>query len=528
MQKKHWILVIINILLVLFSAIAFVFVGSMGLLFRTALGVTIVIFCASAFFLNRSYPVKMKRAKAAKIKAIEAMFFLFLGVSLMIFIQTFDVNFDWTQKKLYHLSKETKTILYELPIDINIIIFAYNDKNNAKTIQYAKIMAEKYRATNPKKITIKYVDPIKDKILADKYGLKQNGTIVFETETNREYLMMDSLYEIIPGKEILIFKGETIFSAIVNKLVQKKETVIYYLLGHGETNFSSGGISGYDRVKQIFEDRRYVFKPLNLENHFSVPEDANLLVISDPKTRFSSQVIDHIENYINETGSVMYLLGSQTTEDINFLLLKSGFAFVQNIVTDPSRTSSAQGEFSIIPLLSPKSEITRSLRKNISVLFPTASVIEIVPEEFSKKDELYDIQILAKISKHGFAQRVKNNKTAEILPKELNTVALSSIVAPKTDPEKQRRTIVIGSTSFIDNSRIVLGGNSQLFLNSVDFLLDKDLAYTVSPKEENLSLSVPSPEKSRAILLLVLIWNLVFFVFSLYKLIRRMRKVKIS
>ncbi len=103
---------------------------------------------------------------------------------------------------------------------------------------------------------------------------------------------------------------------------------------------------------------------------------------------------------------------------------------------------------------------------------------------------------------------------------------MSSVIAKSDDLENQRRSVVFGSTDFIDNIRLHTGGNAELFINAVDFLLRKDLKTTVAPKNENLNLSVPQPEQTRAILVFVLLWLVLCVVIAAAVLLRRRNRVK--
>ncbi|MGL4366983.1 MAG: Gldg family protein [Brevinemataceae bacterium] len=532
MRQKLFVLAGCSVLSIIISILFYVLQGDKSIAFRVAFLLMIGIFVADTIVFRKYFLNSFKRGKFARLKLLESGAVLFFGIALLVLIKSFDWNVDWTEQGLFRFSSETKTIISELKTPVTITLFSYNDMEDpfTGTISYGRKLAERYQALNPNKVIFKEVDPIRNKMLAGDYGIRQNGTFVFEMNGKKEYVIPNILEEKFDNGDIQ-FKGETIFTSVIGKLKENKQTYIYYLSGQGEVDFSSGGASGYNLLETMLMDRGYEFKALNLLHHPEVPKETDLLIIADSRTELSSQVITSVDRYINNGGSVLYMVGPKTTEDLNILLFKSGFAYLQNIAIDPTLTSKSAGPLSIIPLLSPKSEITVQLRnKNLGVLFPTASLIELLTEEYWNTNYIYDINILAKISKNGFGERKIDSKIYQKDENDIEGVyslGLSSITARKDDPKKQHRGVLIGSLDFVDNQRLNLGGNSQFFLNSVDFLLRKDLKTTVPAKSYLRSRSVPqSAQQTRLIFIFTMVWFVLWLAASLFVLIGRNNKIK--
>lgn len=527
MKKSLLILFVITVLL---SICLYIWGGSRGLFFRLSLIVVLIELGLLIINFRNTILLSFRRGKMARVKSFESLAILIFGMALIILVKSFDWNIDWTSRGLFNISPETKNIISKINSPLKIILFSYPESDDGLLAvnTYAKKLAERYEARNPKWITFEIIDPIRNKMIADEYGIKQNGTLIFEMNNKREYILPNLLIE-RAGDTGIDYKGETIFSAVIDKLIQNKITKIAYLTGQGELNFNTSGIGGYDRIKKMLLDRQYQFKAINLDHYPNIPEDTDIFIIADPQVQFSMQVYHSIEKFIKNGGSMLYLVG-QHTIDINILLIQSGFAYIPNIAIDPSLVSKNNGELSIIPLLSPISEITTRLRnKNLSVLFPSASIIARLSDDKTDTNFVYDINVLARTSQYGFGERnfeekVYRKDDNDIV--EIKNLALSSIIAKKSDLDEQRRAVIFGSLDFIDNSRIDMGGNSQLFLNAIDFLLRKDLKMSVPSKLENLALSIPNPQDSRAIAILVIIWLLLLLTMGAIVLITRQNKIK--
>ncbi len=180
-------------------------------------------------------------------------------------------------------------------------------------------------------------------------------------------------------------------------------------------------------------DRLYNFNSINLDHYPSVPQDADILIIASPKSELSPKTYSAIDAYLKNGGSTLYMLDRYTVPSINYILQKSGFAFLPNVAVDPTRTAPQSGEFSIIPILSPISEITTLLiSKRQSVIFPSASIVNIIPPDFQDSEYTYDISPLARMSQHGygeteFSQGLYNKDANDITG--YYCLALSSTVA---------------------------------------------------------------------------------------------------
>lgn len=529
MKKNYMILIGSFFIAVCLVIVSYIYLGERSLFFRTFLILVLVTVLINIFYFRKHVAQGMRRGKSSRIKMVESFAILFFGIALLSLMNSFDLNVDWTSRKLFHLSKETQIILSNIKTPLKISIFSYEEKGISGLIDYAEQLAKRYEVANSKMIDFEKIDPIRNKSKADDYGVRQNGTIVFEMNGTREYVLPNILVENFQEGQIS-YKGETIFSAVIDKLNSDKVRTIYYLTGHGELDFDSAGLGGYDGIKQMIDDRRYVFKPINLDHYPEVPIETDILIIADPRTGLSSQTYRSIEKYVTNGGNTLYMVSKNTTEDLNIILMGSGFVYVPNVAVDSSRSSKDSGELSIIPTLSPKSEITLLLRnKRQSVIFPSSSIVYTLPQDLSDTNYIYDIQPLVKMSQNGFGERSFKTGRYQKDDKDISGIyclAISSVVAPKDNLESQRRSIIFGSVDFIDNSRLYIGGNAELFLNSIDFLLRKDLKTTIAPKNEDLSISVPAPEQMRAIAVAVVAWILLWIVFSIVILVRRRNKVK--
>lgn len=529
-MNKNIIVLILSLSgLLIASIISFVLFGERSIFFRGSLVLVFIGILYCLVYFKKHIRNLLRRGKLSRVKLFESLALLIFSIAFLSFLNSFDLTMDLTSRQLFRLSKETRTIVQKINSPLTIKIFSYQEEGIQGLVEYAKNLSKRYEASNPNMITFEQIDPVKNKAIADEYHIRQNGTIVFEMDGRKEYVTPNLLVENFAEGQIS-YKGETIFSAIIDKLNENKEVIIKYVTGHGEIDFDSTGLGGYDGIKGMLTDRRYQFQAINLDHYIDIPSETDVLILASPKTELSVKSYQSIDKFLDNGGSILYLIDRNTVEDINYLLIKSGFVFLPNVAIDPSRTAPKSGEFSIIPILSPKSEITKLLRnKRQSVIFPSSSVVSIVPEDSTDTNFIYDISPLARMSQQGFGERDfasgKYMKDDNDLI-DISCLAISSIVAEKKDLTNQRRAVIFGSVDFIDNARMYTGGNAEFFINAIDFLLRKDLKNTVAPKTEDLTQSIPQPEQRRAIVVIVLLWVLFCFIAIFTFLLIRKHKVK--
>ena len=134
-----------------------------------------------------------------------------------IVVQRFDKRVDITLNQLYTLSEQTRKILKT--VDKNIRVTAFLGQNvPAQNQQRARDMLELY-TYETQFVTVSYADPYIDQLLRNKYDIRVDGTIVFESDTR---------YEKVTTIE------EQKFTSAILKLIKDETKKIYFLVGHEE------------------------------------------------------------------------------------------------------------------------------------------------------------------------------------------------------------------------------------------------------------------------------------------------------
>jgi ABC-type uncharacterized transport system involved in gliding motility auxiliary subunit len=401
----------------------------------------------------------------------------FVGILVLAALmgKYYSVRFDLTESKRYSISNQSQKIVKSLKDDIDIKgFYQATDPNSMKTRDLLKT----YQYYS-KKINYQSVDPDREPSLAKHYQIRSYGTLVLEgfgkTQT------------------VTTANEETITNAIL-KLTQEQERVVYFLTGHGDRDISNLDKHGYSTAKAAIERENFQVKKLNLLVDPTIPDDADLVVVADPKKPLLTTELVALRQYINQNGSVMFLLEPFSDGGVADFLNSYGITISPDIIVDTM--SRVFGASYLIPVITEYGfhKITDGF--NIACFFPTArsvgsaektsdnvnltelaltssyswsetefSLGQPTPPEFDESKDRkgpISIVVMAGISTKG-SETSKDG--------EQQTNAKSSAA---TTSGKQAQLLVFGDSDFASNNYFNLQGNSDFFLNSINFLAQQE------------------------------------------------------
>ena len=405
-----------------------------------------------------------------------------------IIAQRFDKRTDLTRDRLYSLSEPTQKILESLNIEIQITTFI-SEKIPLTDRQRTIEMLELYQRETDF-LTISHANPYIDIQLVEKYNIRRDGTVIFETPGRQE--------------KVTILEEQKFTSAIL-KLIRKKTKKIYFTVGHEERSLDDFNSTGYSEVKAELENQNYVAAPLSLLTQPTVPADCEVLVIAGPKNALTSHEIGLVSKYLAQNGKLLLLLDPSLTsaKDVNKglvqLMKRWGIAIGNDLVVD--RVSSVfelgpiapfssfephditravmQGSIpfpvtrSVTPLENRKATLrVRSLAKTINPTGVSWAETEREPDETFNTDAYTpELDMPGPIS-IAVAVEQKNE------PRQIDTNSQSdtgSVTQPLQTTESPTRIAVFGDSDFATNL-FFRSASRDLFLATINWLtLEEDL-----------------------------------------------------
>lgn len=423
-----------------------------------------------------------------------AALLLALAVALMINYLSFRHYYreDWSRTQLYKLSSKTTGLLESLDKPIEVTVFfqpgnvLYEDIHN---------LLREYRFHSTR-LNIQWVDPDRDisqtEELAVKYQVTDPNVVVFDCEGRSKYVRVDEIANIDASsgiERITSFKGELAFSSAIQGVVQKTVPVVYFLTGHGERDISNFDRRiGFSSAAQLIERDNIDVKPLLLSTVKQIPADCGVLIVAGASQSMSKAEADMISIWLRRSGRLMVLTDAGQTSGLEKMLQEWGVLLHNDIVMDPDRTLTGREVFVSAYNRHP---ITAKLGTTAAIFHMPRAVEPDYTQPKTVSADRPQVTPLALSSKNSWSEAqseqmpAKYDKGTDDL---LGPVSLA-VAVEKGDTTglldmklRPSRLVVFGDSGFISNSGLT-GGDTSLFMSSLNWLLDREQLMAISPKK---------------------------------------------
>ena len=266
---------------------------------------------------------------------------------------------DITRNKVNSLSVETKNLLKEINYPLTIKAFYLSSNQH-----YINLLLSLYQNEN-KSISIEFIDPIKNPLMAEDYGVSLPKTIIFEAQGRTSILKPPT-----PGKQ----NNERDISLALYRFITDQTRKIYFSIGHGEPDISNNEFDGLSIVRDRLLEQNYLVETINLKTVSVIPSDCAVLVIADPEPRtpFTDEEESIVEEYQKNGGNIFVLLSPGLMPNLENVMKLHGVIFGSNFIYETSKNRTTEMG-PTAPLCAPldQSEITASIT-NQNILFPSA------------------------------------------------------------------------------------------------------------------------------------------------------------
>ena len=420
------------------------------------------------------------------VAASIAVFLILIGVNYLssrYFFKRFYLSTDTSVR----LSPRTISVLKEVTNHVDITV--YYDKDEPIYGDIISLLNE-YQA-HTRKLSVKTVDYYRDPGAAEELKVKYN----LGSYTNRDFIIFDcngqtafvdgawlSSYrydlqqtnqgdaKIYINRKRVAFNGEMLFTAKIFAVTQPKALKAYFLQGHGERSPNERDeIEGYSKLADIFR-RNYVQTETldNITGTNAVPNDCNLLVIAAPRTRFETNELDKITQYLDQGGRLFALFDVRSVTNelgLERVLSKWGVRVTHSIVRDPNR---AVGEIAFKVANFTPHDVTKSLiGSELELVLPRA--IERIKSSSETTADEPQVTELAFSSTNSYLEYSSGNARAHPLITAVEKGAPKGVVTDRGTT----RMIIAGDSFFLDNQLIGAGANADFADSAINWLLER-------------------------------------------------------
>ena len=418
----------------------------------------------------------------------------FAGLNIIALRHTW--RFDLSETHRQSLSPETKSYLNQLEQPVRIIVTLTDDPENKEIAQaFADIKAilREYTydsARNERgQITVEYLDVYQNRKRAEELGLDSPTVVQLLCGDRPHTLTVGDFYLTKKkGKDLTreAFRGEEALTSAILDVSSPEKKKIYFLQGHAaEISPDDPSEAGLSRLRDELRNRNFGLASLDLAQTRKVPEDAALIIIAGQRGRYQTFEQELLRNYLQtRAGRLILMIDPWRSSGLENLIFDWGVIVYDKQIYDTNPQEQDENGNLHLRYFLPH-PITQSLINNQLpvIVGPTLVVSEDIGRA---KDDGLTVSTLIKTSPTAWGEtsyRLRNIKR-EYTPGEdlrykegLGVLTVSERLKPANNlPLSIRggRLAVFGTSDLITNNRIFFPGNLNLFLNTVNWCVDRD------------------------------------------------------
>jgi ABC-type uncharacterized transport system involved in gliding motility auxiliary subunit len=413
------------------------------------------------------------RARQTKYGAYAAVYILVvlaIVVVANVLADRYNKSLDTTSNKQYSLSDQTKKIVSGLKQNATITYF-----NQSTRFQQGKDVLDEYASLSPK-IHIEYVDPDKNPQLARAAGIRDFGTAVVQIGDKKD-TAKSVTEEGLTGAFIRVLKGTT--------------RTVCFVTGSGEHAIDDTERDGLSQFKDVLAKDEYQAKAIDLLQKAEVPSDCTTLVIAGPTHDYQQPQVDAIKTYVENGGRAFFMLDppiqfgrSQiaANDALTNLLASWGVTLDKDMILDLNPVGQLAGLGPQVALVTTyTSQPIVSGMRGSAVGFPLSRSIEIKNAGKTSVEKLFDSSSSSLATSNLSSPEVTvadpNNRKGP-----LTIAAAGTYNTGKQN--SQGRFVVTGSSSWAANRFLGFNGNSDLALNTVNWLSSDEDMISIRPKQQ--------------------------------------------
>lgn len=457
---------------------------------------------------------------------LQAVLFLTFFGGLNFVAKNHPRRFDLTKLRKYSLSPETLSYVRNLPRPVHVVITlsGENDSQEVRGLVDEFVYATEDRTAG--RVTKELLDVYQNRRRSEELGIETADVVVLLSGDKRRLVTVNELYT-MKNKQRHAFQGEQVLTAAILDVSEPVRKKIYFLAGHSELRVDDADAQrGLTGLRDALKLRNFDVETVDLTVARKVPPDADLLVAVRPQSSYSRVEQELLRQYLGaQAGRLILFLApgiSTAALGLDDLLLDWGVLVHNDFVLDLGQQNMAENGDLLIWALSPH-PITKMLLDYSQLPLRLGGARTVMPDPGRTVGGGLNTVTLAATSKTAWGERdfrpgkeprydpgIDTRPLPGMDPPDRLGVAVASERLGVRDnlPFSVRggKLVVFGTGDLVANARID-HGNFAVFLNSVNWTVDRDRQLSIPPRPVErfqLSLSAADFTRLRFALLLVL------------------------
>jgi ABC-type uncharacterized transport system involved in gliding motility auxiliary subunit len=415
--------------------------------------------------------LKARQTKYAAYATTYILVIIAVIVVANVLADRYNKSYDATANKRYSLSEQTAKIVKGLKQPATITYF-----NQSTRFNDGRDLLDQYANLSPK-VHVEYVDPDKNPQIARQENIRNFGTAIVQVGDKRE--------------EAKGMTEEGITGALIRDLKNTTRTVCF-VAGSGEHQIDDSNREGLSQLKELLGKEDYKTQTVDLLQKAEVPSDCTALVIAGPTKNYEQPEVDAIKKYVENGGHALFAidpplkLGREEIADNDALvnLLKSwGITLQKDLVLDLNPLGQITGLGPQVALVtSYESQPIVNEMKGTATGFPLSRSLEV------NNTDKTSVQAMFSTSKTSLATDNLSSPRVNVEdPKnKKGPLTLAAAGTYNTGKENsQGRFVVVGGSTWMANRFLNFNGNSDLALNTMNWLSSDEDLISIRPKPQD-------------------------------------------
>ncbi len=398
---------------------------------------------------------------------------------------------DLTEEQANTLAPEMVTALEKLPEKVTATAFFTQNRSR----ESAEQLFGNIKANSKDKFDYEFVDPNRDPQRAREAGITGDGKVLLQMGDRSEIAASATESEIL--------------KALI-RLINPEDRVVYFLTGHGERDPEqiNEDNTALTRAGTTLKSKNYGVKSLSLLAENKIPEDADVIIIAGPQRPISEKEVELLRGFLNGGGALVVMedptiltnfgdaadpLAAMLTEDWGITLNND---FIIDLESSDPRLSIGFAES-----YDTGHPITSQI-SNLDSFFPLTRSLTL---DFSKQG--VELSQLVSTTDRSWGEKNFDSLTEAGWPPSYDeateTLGPLALAAASENLTTGGRVVVFGTSQFASDQVFDSGyGNSDLFINSVDWAAEQD-AIGITPKQPVSRVFQPASQLRMLMLMLI-------------------------
>jgi hypothetical protein len=412
--------------------------------------------------------------------SLNSLILIIIFTMLLVLINFFssNINFrtDLTATNQFTLAPQTIKTLENLQEPVES--YGFFSPEDPRAIVAERIMQEYVLAGE--KLTFEIVDIETEPAKARQFQVDRSGQIVFSTP-----LQMSKTTEL----------SEQSLTATLLRATGKNLKTVCFTTGHGEKSILGTTDLGLKMASEALERELYIVRDFSFITGNGVPSECSAIIISGPERNLVvNENINEgtlIREYLGTGGNMLLMLTPKTPNSWLELLEEGGIAAGGGTIIDPASFAQPDKTTPQIRVNGyfPGHPITEPLIENsLITFFPLTTRVAPLPENertpgaivvpliFTSDRSWLESDSL-NLSKSTYNQQSDSSRGANAI-----ATALEFPSANELGQQTSGKIFAIGNAAFAGNLFFHSLGNGDLFINSVNWLTEREDLISIRPK----------------------------------------------